>query len=456
VQDLTQGSIPRHVLKLAAPIAIGMLFQTLYFLIDLYFVATLGEAAIAGVGAAGSLQFIVMALTQALGIGTMALIAHAVGRKDRDDANRVANQGLGLALIATLATLVGGYVFAGRWMDALSEDTATIAAGRTYLVWLLPGMSLQFAFTVMVSALRGTGIAKPTMLAQVATVGLNALFAPILISGWLTGLPLGVAGAGLATTLAVAIGFGGLWLYFARAEQYVRFDRSVFAPRIDVWKRILAIGLPPGGEFALMFVIISAIYYAIRGFGPDAQAGFAVGLRVMQAVFLPAMAIAFAAAPVAGQNMGAGQHARVRETFRVTATIGSVAMLVLTLLCQWQPEWLVAWASGDREVVAVAAGYLGVTSWNFVASGLIFTCSGLFQALGNTLPSLAASASRLVTFVLPALWLSTRPGFELRQLWWLSVTTVLLQALCALFLLRRELNLASPPKLGRAPLIRLS
>src|SRR5687767_15224630 len=87
MQDLTQGSIPRHVLGLAAPIAIGMVFQTLYYLIDLYFVARIGEAAIAGVGAAGNLQFIVMALTQALGVGTMALIAHAVGRKDREDAN---------------------------------------------------------------------------------------------------------------------------------------------------------------------------------------------------------------------------------------------------------------------------------------------------------------------------------------------------------------------------------
>ncbi|MEP6634358.1 MAG: MATE family efflux transporter, partial [Luteimonas sp.] len=99
MQDMTQGSIPQHIVRMATPIAIGMLFQTAYYLIDLYFVAHLGDAAIAGVGAAGNAQFLVMALTQVLGVGTMALIAHAVGRKDLADANLVFNQSLLMAAL---------------------------------------------------------------------------------------------------------------------------------------------------------------------------------------------------------------------------------------------------------------------------------------------------------------------------------------------------------------------
>ncbi|MGD2116433.1 MAG: MATE family efflux transporter, partial [Acidobacteriota bacterium] len=94
MRDLTEGSIPKHLLRLAAPIAAGMMFQTLYYLVDLYFVSRLGEAAVAGVSTAGNLQFVVIALTQVLGVGTMTLIAHAVGRRDRDDANLVFNQSL--------------------------------------------------------------------------------------------------------------------------------------------------------------------------------------------------------------------------------------------------------------------------------------------------------------------------------------------------------------------------
>jgi Na+-driven multidrug efflux pump len=97
VNDLTQGSIPRHLVRLAAPMAAGMVFQTLYYLVDLWFVARLGGTALAGVSAAGTLQFIVLGLTQVLGIGTMVLISHAAGRKDRADANLIFNQSLLLA-----------------------------------------------------------------------------------------------------------------------------------------------------------------------------------------------------------------------------------------------------------------------------------------------------------------------------------------------------------------------
>ena len=100
MQDMTQGSIAKHLVRMSAPIAIGMLFQTLYVLVDLYFVAQLGDAAIAGVSTAGNLQFIIMAATQVLGVGTMALIAQAAGRKDQADANLVFNQSLVLAMIA--------------------------------------------------------------------------------------------------------------------------------------------------------------------------------------------------------------------------------------------------------------------------------------------------------------------------------------------------------------------
>src|SRR6185312_12443782 len=133
---------------------------------------------------------------------------------------------------------------------------------------------------------------------------------------------------------------------------------------------------------------------------------------------------------------GAGLYDRVRATFRAAATIGSVIMLALTLICQIKPEWFVHAFTQDAAVVAVAAEFLRYISWNFVASGLIFTCSGMFQALGNTVPSLLSSASRFVTFAMPVLWLSRQPGFQLHHVWMLSMATVALQALLSLWLLR--------------------
>jgi Na+-driven multidrug efflux pump len=235
MKDLTQGSIVANILAMAAPMAAGMIFQTLYFLVDLYFVAGLGDAAVAGVGAAGTLMFVIMALTQVLGVGAVALIAQAVGRRDQADANLVFNQSVLFAVACAIATLIGGYALAGTYVASIAADAATQAEGVTYLYWFLPGLALGFAQVVMGSALRGTGIVKPTMAIQALTVLLNTILAPILIAGWGTGYARGVAGAGLASSISIVIGIVLLGAYVVTLEKYVGFDRHPWRPQLRVW-----------------------------------------------------------------------------------------------------------------------------------------------------------------------------------------------------------------------------
>jgi putative MATE family efflux protein len=440
MKDLTRGPIGGLVIAMAAPIAFGMLFQTLYFFIDLYFVAKLGDAAIAGVGSAGNATFIIMALTQVLGVGAVALISQAVGRKDQPTANLIFNQSLLLSAVFGLLTLIGCYTLSEGYVGTVAADAETTRLGVTYLYWYAPGLALQFALVAMASALRATGIVKPTMLVQMLTVVLNAALAPVLIAGWLTQRPMGVAGAGLATSIAVAVGVFALWIYYARTEKYVRFHAEQWQPRLAEWKHLLEVGLPAGGEFALLFVYAAVTYWVIRPFGAAAQAGFGIGTRIMQGVFVPALAIAFAAAPITGQNFGAGLAARVRQTFAKTLLIISVVRLVLTIVCQARPELLISFFSRDPAAVQVGTMFLRIVSLNFVTQGLIFTCSNMFQGLGNTVPSLMSSALRIVTYALPAMWLSRQPGFRIEHAWYLSVATVLMQALISALLLRRELR----------------
>ncbi|HEX6998252.1 MAG TPA: MATE family efflux transporter [Gammaproteobacteria bacterium] len=438
MKDLTHDSIVRNILTMAAPIAAGMLFQTLYFLVDLYFVASLGDAAIAGVASAGTLMFVVMALTQVLGVGAVALISQAVGRKDREDANLVFNQSLLLAGLSAAVTLLVGYLVCDPYVGLIAADAAARTEGVTYLYWFLPGLSLQFALVTMGSALRGTGIVKPTMVVQSLTVVLNAVLAPVLIAGWGTGHAMGVAGAGLASTLSVAAGVGMLGWYFVRLEKYVSFHPELWRPRLETWKRMLSIGLPAGGEFGLMFIYLGVVYAVIGSFGAEAQAGFGIGSRIMQSIFLPAMAIAFAAGPIAGQNYGAGQAARVRETFVKATLMSSAIMLCIVLLLQWRPELLVAFFTDEPAVLAVGALFLHIISWTFLGQGIVFTCSGIFQGLGNTRPALLSSATRIAVFVPLAFWLKAQPGFRLEEVWYLSVVTIWLQAGVSYMLLRRQ------------------
>jgi Na+-driven multidrug efflux pump len=176
----------------------------------------------------------------------------------------------------------------------------------------------------------------------------------------------------------------------------------------------------------------------IRDFGAAAQAGFGVGQRVMQSIMLPAMAVAFAAAPIAGQNYGARRPERVRETFKWSVIIGAALMIGLTVLCQFEAEWFMRVFTSETAVIAVGVHFLLISSWNFPANAVIFSCSSLFQAMGNTWPTIGSSVVRLVVFTAPVLWLSAQPWFELHHVWYVSVVSMTLQALVSYLLLRRE------------------
>ncbi len=437
MRDLTRGPISGHIAAMATPIAVGMLVQTLYFLVDLYFVSRLGGVALAGVSAAGNAMFLTFGLSQMLSAGTIAVVSHAVGAGDRPRANLAFNQAVLLALLLAGATLLGTYLgLADAYIAAIGADRETVAAGISYFRWFVPAMAFQFGTAAMGAALQGTGVVKPTMVVQLLGLLLNTILTPILVAGWGTGHALGVRGAGLASTLAAAAGASMMAFYFIRLERYVKFDPRLLRPRPGMLRHMLGIGLPAGAELILSFVYIAVIYTVIRDFGSAAQAGFGAGGRIMQAVLMPAMAIAFAAPAIAGQNFGARNANRVRRTFATASGLNVAIMAACTVFCQWHPEWLLKNFASDDEILSYATVFMTIASWNFVANGLTFTCSGMFQALGYTVPTLASSATRLLTFVVPAFWLARQPGFYIEQIWYLSVATVALQALISLVLLR--------------------
>jgi len=438
MKDMTEGPVGRHVFQLATFIALSTAFQTLYFIADLYFVGRLGKEAIAGVGLSGNLAFLVLALTQALGVGATALVAQAMGRKERERAELVFNQAMVLSILTGLAFGIVAFALRGAYARWLAADGATAAFGIAYLDWFVLALALQFVLVAMGAALRGIGDIKVPTLIQVATVILNIALAPVLIFGWGTGRPLGVAGAAIASLIAVGVGCIAFVAYFRRSAAALRFRASSWRPLPRLWGEMLRIGLPAGGEFVLMSAYMVLVYDIIRPFGAAAQAGFGIGIRVTQALFLPCVAIAFAAAPVAGQNFGARLGERVRRSFYTAAGMSATIMLANTVLCQLAAPAIVRFFNPDAAVVAFGSEYLRIISWNFLASGVVFVSSSIFQGMGNTLPPLASSSLRLLLFALPAYALSRQPGFEMRQVWYISVASVTLQLAVNLWLLHRE------------------
>ena len=441
MQDLTTGSVTRHLLKTTSFMLVTMVFQTLYFLVDLYWVGRLGKEAVAGVGVAGNLTFVVLALSQMLGVGTTAVVSHAAGRKEHDRAVLLFNQSQVLSMVAGLAFLVVMMAVRIPYARTLGADAETAALAADYLLWFIPAMSLQFAMVAMGSALRGTGNFKPGMIVQTATVILNMLLAPILIFGWFTGYPMGVAGAAISTFVAVVVGIIWLGTHFVSPKQYLHFRSADWRPQLPIWRSMLKIGLPAGAEFALTAVYLFIVYKVCRPFGASAQAGFGIGLRLIQSLFLPVVALGFAVSPVAGQNVGARKVERVRSVFRSAIAMAAGLMIVSSVLSYFGAAQLMAVFSKDPDVIAMGVEYLQIIAWSFVASGVVFVTSSMFQALGNTIPPLLTSVTRITAVAIPLLWLSRQPGFHLKWIWYLSAIAVALQMCANLLLLQRELRL---------------
>jgi len=451
MHDLTQGSIAGHVARFAAFMFATMMVQTLYFLVDLYFVGHVGSEAVAAVSIAGNLMFLVMAVTTALGVGTTTLVSQAVGAKDVAGAEHAVNQSQALSLGVGL--LFGVVAFATRrdFAAAFAADQATATMVVDYLDWFIPALVLQFTMIAAAAALRGAGDVKFASLVQGVTILVNIVLAPVLVAGWGTGRPLGVAGAGLATFISILVGMVWVMWAFTRPDARIKIHPAKGAPDLALWRRIGAIGAPAGGEFLMMAVMLGTLQAILAGVGADAQAGFGVGLRLMQAIFLPAMAVAFAVAPIVGQNYGARLPGRIRECFRV-ALIGSCGvMLLATGIAHLAPAAMVGAFAREAGAAAIGVEYIRIVSWIFVGNGIIFVASGMFQAFGNTLPALLASGTRVVVYIVSAIWISQQPWFRLEHLWYLSVTTVTLQMVLSWALVRREMRIRLAPMESAAP-----
>jgi putative MATE family efflux protein len=429
MKDLTQGSVTKHLLQMSAFMVVSMVAQTLYLLLDMYWVAHLGKEAIAAVGVAGSITMIVVALTQMLGVGATTLISQAAGRKDQPHAELAFNQSFVMSLLVGLGLGICAFGLMNWYCDTFTADSVTASLAKSYLIWFIPALILQFPLISMGSALRATGIVQPTVILQLLSVIINAVLAPFLILG--IGFPrMGVGGAALATFIAILAADVLLFVYFEKNYHYLRFRSAQFRPQMKMWWAMLRIGLPAGAEFVLLFFYMALVYKIIVGFGPAAQAGFGLGARLMQALFLPVVALSFAVSPMVGQNFGGRKADRVRHS--IYAALATITWSV--------PNAMIRIFSNDPQVIAFGRDYLTIVAFNFVAAGIVFTVSSVFQGLGNTVPPLISSAMRLLLFALPAFWLSRTPNFDIKYVWYLSVASQVLQACFNLLLLRRELH----------------
>jgi putative MATE family efflux protein len=393
--DLTTGSIASHFRKLAIPAALGMLFTTLYNVVDVYFAGQIGTESQAGLAIGFQAFFVLVAVAFGLSSAMSALVGNARGAKDNRVARRLAVQGLAFATVATIVLMIFAIWFGPRAIILISEPGEYRDAATGYFYWLvaaLPGFILAFSANGILQA-HGDSVTlqRGQMVAFFANIALNPMFIygiPGVIGG------MGFNGIALATILSQT----GVMVWILWTVSRLEIMQGVEPRHVRLeWatvKEILAQMLPTTTAMMVMFVSGFVVQYALKGFGEEAIAAYGIALRIEQILLLPVLGMTGALLPIAAQNYGAKNHARVREAVWFCWKLGFVMTALAAPILWFGGGLAMSIFTDDTDVIPIGQSYLRVDGFLFPLYMMLFAINSLLQALKKPVYTLWISLYR--------------------------------------------------------------
>ena len=393
--DLTTGTMLSHFKTLAIPAAFGMLFATLYNVVDVYFAGLLSTDAQAGLAIGFQAFFILMAVGFGLGSALSALVSNAKGAKNAGETRVFALQGLGFGAITTVL-LMGVGAVAGPYLIALvSEPGAYRDAATGYYRWLifaLPGFFMAYGANGILQAHGDSrSMQQALMVAFFANIGLN----PLLMFG-IPGIWGGLGFNGIAAATLISQTCVMMFIVYRVFQLDVLKDVAwpEFRPDLARYSAILAQLLPASTAMLVMFVSGFVVQFALKGFGAEAIAAYGISLRVEQILLLPVLGMTGALLPITGQNYGAGEHDRVREALFLCWKLGFAMTAFATPILWFGGSAAMSVFTSDAAVIAIGASYLAVDGFLFPIYMMLFSINSLLQALKRPIWTLWISIYR--------------------------------------------------------------
>lgn len=424
--DLTTGSMGSHFRSLAIPAAFGMLFATLYNVVDVYWAGRLSTDAQAGLAIGYQAFFILMAVGFGLGSALSALVSNAKGSKNADETRKFIAQGLSFGLIITLTFMVVGYVAGPHLINLVSEPGSYRDAATGYFYWLifaLPGFLMAYGANGILQA-HGDSVSmqRALMVAFFANLILN----PLLMFG-VSGVWGGMGFDGIAAaTIISQTGVMAFILYrIAHLDVMAGIDRAAFVPDLARFRAITAQLLPASTALVVMFVSGFVVQFALKGFGGHAIAAYGVALRIEQILLLPVLGMTGALLPIVGQNFGAENHDRVRAAVFFCWKLGFAMTVVATPILWFGGGFAMTFFTDDPDVIAVGASYLRVDGFLFPIYMMLFSINSLLQGLKQPIWTLWISIYRQGFGVAFFIWIFIGPlGFNVWGVWFGIATSV--------------------------------
>ncbi|MDD6643408.1 MAG: MATE family efflux transporter [Firmicutes bacterium] len=407
--------VGRLLFTMALPMALSMLVQALYNVVDSAFVAKISDVnqdALNAVSLAFPVQNIMIGVATGIAVGVNALLSRGLGEKNQEEVNRSALNGLFLSLCGTVLAALFGIFGAEAFMRSQTHNQAVIAYGTTYIRIITIVSFGIFGEIIFERLLQSTGRTVYTLITQGTGAVINIILDPILIFG-LCGMPrMEVAGAAVATVAGQIVAFVLALLLNHRRNPDVHLKLRGFRPEGKMIRRILGIGVPS----MIMVAIGSVMYYGFNrtlmrfeavqaGLGELGTAVFGAYFKLQSFIFMPVFGINNAVLAIAAYNYGARKPNRIMQVTRCGAFGAMCLMLLGVAAFQLFPEKLLALFNANEQMLAVGVPALRRLSLPFLFAGPCIIFGGVFQALGKSVYSMITSLARQIIVLLPAAYL---------------------------------------------------
>jgi putative MATE family efflux protein len=385
--DYTKGSIRSAVLLLAIPMMLEMAMESVFALVDLYFVGHLKESgyAIQTVGLTESVLSVMYSIAIGMSMAATAMVARRIGEKNPEQASRSAAQVLLVSFVVTFILSVFGVIYAEEILVLMGSKPEAAAYGKDF-TRIMMGSSVVIMLLFLINGIfRGAGNAaiamKSLWIANIA----NIILCPILIRGFGPVPAMGLTGAALATTIGRSIGVIYQLYHLLVADTQVRILLRYFKPDYKIVKSIIKIATP--GIFQFVIASCSWIFLAqlvATTGGENASAGYQTALRLMMFFMLPAWGLSNAASTLVGQNMGAGQLVRAEQSVMKTVVYNVIFMVTVSLVFFFLGDFLVGFFTQDVEIKNFAKNALHIMSVGFIFYGIGMVMINAFNGAGDT------------------------------------------------------------------------
>lgn len=382
--DLTEAPLGRALLMLAIPMILEMIMESIFAMVDVFWVAHLGAEAVATVGLTESMMMIVYSLAMGTAIGTMALVARRVGEKDLDLAARTAVQGIALAAVFAVGLGVVGAVFAPDLLRVMGAGDAVVQTGTRFTRIMLGGNLTVFLLFMINSIFRGAGDAALAMRVLWLGNALSIVLGPLFIFGVGPFPKLGVAGAAVATTLGRGIAVLYQLALLRGKKSKLTLRREHLRIELSTVKKVLDLSFSATFQMLISMTSYIGVMRILSGFGSAPLAGYTIGFRIFMFAILPSFGLANAAATLVGQNLGARRSDRAEASVWRASHVSAVFLCSVGVVFLVAAPELVGFFTHEAEVARYAIDYLRIVSLGvpFYAYGMVVSQS--FNGAGDT------------------------------------------------------------------------